>query len=418
MVFILGAGLVARTAHADDPPAAPPAPTKDVEGPATKGKLVGADTGKRTPGWTPGIAIGATFNLNDSRQVVGQQDGTAFTLGAAVDASLEFNQGRHEWRNNLRAGAGATRAPALGEFVKTADGLKFESIYLLHAVEIFGPFARVGLDTNMFPSLDIRPTAVSYAVANRDGTTANYTGRRLSLTDAFKPLTLKESIGAFIQPIHEERITFEGRAGIGAQETFAEGQIAIADDAKTADVIEAKALNDFYEIGAEGVANAWGKIDDAKRVSYVVGVGVLVPFAHTDLAKGDTRGIADLINVDINAGLHVKIFDWASIDYRLGVVRQPLLVEAWQVTNTLLVTVGAAWGSKAPAPPPKCDCPPPPPALEEAAPATAAPATATPALPAPGTAPAPGPAPAPAPTSGTVTPAAPAPAPAPPPVNP
>lgn len=388
LLVLLSAGLFAPSAFADDAPAPPPAPTKELDGPSTKGKLVGGETGKRTPGWTPGIAIGATLNLNDSRQVVGQQDGTAFTLGAALDAALELNQGKHEWRNMLRAGAGATRAPSLGEFVKTADGLKFESIYLLHALEIFGPFARVGLDTNMFPSLDIRPTAVNYAVANRDGSTTTYTGRRLALTDAFKPLTLKESLGAFVQPLNEDRIKLEARAGVGAQETFAEGQLAILDDAKTADVVEAKALNDFYEIGAELVANAWGMIDEGKRVSYTVGVGVLLPFAYTALPKSDTRGAVDLMNVDINAGLHVKVFDWASIDYRLGVVRQPLLVDAWQVTNTLLVTVGAAWGSKAPVPPPKCDCPPPPPAETEpaAAPAPAAPAPApAPATPAPAT---------------------------------
>ncbi len=413
-LLFASAGLVTTHAFADDAaaPPAPPAPTKDAGGPTEKGKLVQAEAGKRVPGWAPGIAVGGTFNLNDSRNVVGQQDGTAFTLGAALDASLEFNQGIHEWRNNLRAGAGATRAPAIGEFVKTADGLKFESIYLLHAIEQFGPFARFGLDTNMFPSLDIRPAAVNYEVANRDGTTTSYTGRRLALTDAFKPLTLKESIGAFYQPIHTDRIALEGRAGIGGQETFAKGQLAIADDPKTTDKIEVKELSDFAEIGAEGVANAWGFIDETKRVSYTVGVGVLVPFAHTDLAKGDNRGLGDLINVDINGGLHVKVFDWASLDYKLAVIRQPLLVDAWQVANTLLVTVGGAWGTKAPAPPepPKCDCDKPveePAATSENAPPAQAPSAAPAAAPAPAAS-----APAASAPAGNPTPAAPPAAPA------
>jgi hypothetical protein len=399
---------VPASAYADDAPASPPTPTKDAGGPTEKAKIVVGDAGKRPPGWTPGIAIGATFNLNDSRNVVGQQDGTAFTLGAAIDASLEWNHGMHEWRNNLRAAAGATRAPALGEFVKTADGLRVESIYLLHALEAFGPFARFGLDTNMFPALDIRPAAVSYVVANRDGTTTAYTGRRLALTDAFKPLTLKESLGVFTQPVNDDHIKFEARAGLGAQETWADGQLAVDDDAKTTDKIEVKALNDFYELGAEGVANAWGAIDKDKRVSYTVGAGLLVPFAHTALAKKDTRGVSDLINVDVNAGLHVKVFDWASVDYKLAVTRQPLLVDAWQVTNALLFTIGAAWGSKAPAPPepPKCDCEKPPEEPKASDPSDKPAAPPAPAAPPPAVQP---PTPA-APSTPPPPPAAPAPA--------
>jgi hypothetical protein len=368
-------------ARADDA-AAPPTPTKDPVGPAAKAKIVNADTGKRPPGWTPGIAIGGTFNLLDSRNVVGQQNGTTLALGAAVDSELQYNKGMHEWRGTLKAALGATRTPAIEEFVKSSDMLAFDTIYLVHIIEEVGPFARAGLRTSMLPSLDIRATPADYVVTNDDGTVSNFTGRRLALTNAFEPTTFKETIGAFAQPVNNDRIKVETRLGIGGEEAIADGQLAIQDDEDT-EVIEVTTLRNSYEIGGEANANAWGTIDKDKRVSYAVGIDVLIPFVHSDLPMGDDRSLIDLTSVEFDGALSVRVFDWASIDYHIAVLRQPMLVEDVQVTNSLLVTLGAAWGSKAPVPPPPppCDCtkvePPPPPPPPPPPAATEPPTTTT-----------------------------------------
>ena len=411
--FLLAAASVAAlatptAAFADD---APPKPVEDAGGPAQTGKSDAVAKPEaapaRPPGWSPGIALGATLNLLDSRSVVGVQDGTVFNIGAVLDSELLFNKEIHEWRNSLKAGAGASLTPALGEFVKTSDGLHFESIYLLHVVEMFGPFVRFAYDTQMFPGLDIRAAPVSYAVAGLDGTTTNYTGRRLYLTDPFAPSTFKESIGVFVQPLQEEWMKLEARAGLGAQEGLVKGNLAIQDDAATADVVEVKELDDFYQIGGEAVVNAWGFFDSDKRVSYTVGAGVLVPFAASDLPPGDDRSVVELTSFEGLAGLNVKIFDWASLTYKFSAVRQPQMVDDWQITNSLLLTIGAAFGTKAPVPPPPpCDCaavtPPPPPAADKEKPAEppAKPAEVTPPPPPPADAaavPAPPPAPPPNP---------------------
>lgn len=332
-----------------------PKPTEGAGDHATGAKLVVGESGKREEGWVPGLAVGATFDLLDSRNVVGQQDGTALSLGASLDAELDFNKKIHEWRSTLKIDIGASLTPALDEFVKTSDSGEFETIYLAHLIEELGPFGRFAVNTSFFPTLDIGAEASNYRVTNADGTTTDFTGRRLALTDPFTPTTFKESVGAFTQPVNNDRITFEGRLGIGAQETIAGGQLAIADDDATPDFVEVKTLSDSYAIGGEAVANAWGAIDKDKRVSYSIGVGVLVPFVTSD----DTgKGVGDLINVEVNGALNVQIFDWASLDYKISVLRQPLLVDALQVSNTLLLTIGGAWGSKAPVEeePPPCDC--------------------------------------------------------------
>lgn len=314
------------------------------------------DDEKRTEGWAPGIDIGTSFNVVDSRSVVGQPNGTTLTLGAHIDASLELNHNIHEWRSTLKLEGGVTKTPAIDEFEKSNDELDFESIYLLHALPIFGPYARVALHTTMFPATDLEPKAVTYVVTNLDGTTSTFIGRRLGLTDAFQPLTLREGIGAFVQPIDEEdRIELELKGGLGSEQTIAKG-VALADDSATP-VIEAKELGNTYAVGAEAVADLWGYFDATKRVAYTLGVDVLFPFKTSDLPAGDDRSLIELTRVEIDAGLDAKIFDWASISYKLGVLREPLIVDKWQVSNSLLFNIGGAWGTKAPKPPkPACDC--------------------------------------------------------------
>ena len=308
------------------------------------------DEGGREQGWVPGLAIGASFNLLDSRAVVGQQDGTTVTLGGAVDGSLELNAGIHEWRNTLSASAATARTPLTEEFVKTGDGLSVETIYLVHVIEVFGPFARLAMDTQMFAASDVRATAVDYVVSNLDGTTSEFTGRRLALTEPFQPLTLKESLGVFVQPVRRLELELEARGGLGAQETFAEGGLAITDDEATA-ALEVSEVDDNFQVGAELVINAWGFVDEAKRISYSAGFGVLFPFVTSALPDGDERNLGQLTSVEAKLGLNVKLFDWASLGYRLEAARMPLLVDDWQVSNNLLLTLSAAFGSKAPAPP-------------------------------------------------------------------
>lgn len=358
----------------------------------------------RKDGLSPGLAVGATVNFNNNRSVVGQADGSSLTVGTEIDAALDYNEREHEFRSSLGASAGASRTPTIDEFVKTRDELKLEAIYLYHVTEIAGFFGRFALSTSMFDALDVRAVAANYSIARADGTTQSLTGRRLHLTDAFQPITLKQSLGGFVQPITRDEIRLEARVGAGAQEVLADDQLAITDDAATADVVEVKELTSFNQLGVEGVVNAWGALAE-QRLSYTVGLAVLVPLAYTELAEGDDRNALDLTNVELTAGLSVKLFDWASLDYKLKVLRQPQLVEEVQVSNNLLLTIGLALGSKAPKepPPPPCTAVPcvpaaPPPAqpTPPVQPAGAAPPGPAPATPEPAPVPAAPPAPPPA----------------------
>ena len=132
----------------------PPAVAADAGQASTDAKTeaaTGPEEGEREPGWSPGIAIGAGFNLIDSRSVVGQQEGTTVTISGGLDAALEFNKGMHEWRNGLLASAGVARTPTIDEYLKFATalilafGLIFEMPVVLVFLSLLGVVTPEGL---------------------------------------------------------------------------------------------------------------------------------------------------------------------------------------------------------------------------------------------------------------------------------
>lgn len=344
-------------------------------------ELEGEKDDDRKEGWDPGIAIGGTFNFNHSRAVIGQPEGLTLTMGAIIDASLDFNKGIHEWRNTLNASAGAARTPGLDEFQKADDDLQVESLYLMHLLKRFGPYGRFALNTSMFPGSDLQSAPVTYAIANVDGTTSTFIGRRLALTDPFQPLSFREGIGVFVQPVSEEQLDLEFKAGIGAQQTLASG-VALTDDSETP-VIEAKELDNSAAVGGEVLGDAEGFFDSTKYVAFNASVSALFPFYTTSLPVGDNRSLIELTTFEADLGITAKVFDWASVGYKFGVLREPLVAAQWQVTNTIVLSISAAFGSKAPVPPPKvpCDCVKDCPIKVPPAPATPTPANPEPANP-------------------------------------
>lgn len=333
------------------------------------------------------------FSFTDTQKVVGQLDGTTINLGAKIDAHADVIQDKHEWRNGVLLNAGMTKNPAIPEFIKNTDALQVESIYLYHVAPWIGPFARFRLDTAMFAGTDVRAAPTNYKITKADGTTtetcdpnsgAPCATTKLPLTDGFQPLTLKQSLGAFVQPYKSVPFNAEVRLGLGAQEIFAAHQFAVTDVADTADncpatgdptqkssvqCLEVTELTDVFQLGLEANLEVWGALYDSK-ISYRVYGGILAPFAHGALPKaytdaGGKDDVGQLTNIDLGANVNVKIVEWASLGYEFKAVRVPaLLPDTFQVRNTVFLTVGFGVDNK----------PPPPPA--PAAPAPAAPAPA------------------------------------------
>ncbi|AUX23919.1 uncharacterized protein SOCEGT47_044490 [Sorangium cellulosum] len=334
------AALALPRAAAADEPAELAAPKQEYVDTPT-----GSDGRRQGLDWQ--LSSGATISFTNNASVVGQPDGSTLILGIKLDGLFSYNHAEHEWRNTVALGAGVARTPLIDELVKSRDALNVESIYLYHLIPTLGPFARLVLETTVFRGADVRPEPATYLIQRRDGTTDTRAGDRLALTSPFQPLMLKQSLGAFYRPVTQDAVNVELRAGAGGRETIARGELAISDDASTP-TIEVSELDNVYQLGAEATAEAWGALSE-KRVLYRASAEAMIPIARSALPPGDDRGALELTNIALVGALSFKLVEWASLDYELRAVREPQLIDRFQVQNNLLLTFGVSTGNLPPA---------------------------------------------------------------------
>jgi hypothetical protein len=338
----------------------PPAPETSIAAPPAS-----PEAKPRKPnGWDNRVAVGAGINLANNADVGGQQPGTSFSLGLIFSAAADLNCNANEWRNAFTLNAGITRNPSVDTWVKTNDALNVESIYLYHVVDMFGPFFRASMQTALFPGRDVRPGKATYQIVDQNGVaqgkpitpagtgcTTDDSGvvlpgchTSLALADGFRPLTLKQSLGLFVQPLQLDEHTIEIRAAAAAHEVIAKNQLAVADDAATA-AIELHTLQTARQLGPEISLTGWGTAAD-KRFTYRANAELMIPLAHNALASGDTRKAIQLTNVSVEAALDFRFVEWASLDYQLRVTHQPQVLDTFQVQNMLLLTFGPSYASR------------------------------------------------------------------------
>ena len=290
---------------------------------------------KKDEGWDPALIFGVSLAMSTNSNFVGQPTGNSFTGGLNLLGRLDYLRGVVDWRNTLKLNEVFTRTPVIDDFVKSIDQLSYESIIYYRVSDLFGPFASFKLDTSILEGRDVRGSATDYAV---DGTVEAEDVTSFKLTERFEPLQLKEAIGMFVRPISKKTVEVDIRGGFGASQTFAEGALILADDANTADVVELGSLADVIQAGAVLEVQARGELEDG-RIQYAARAEVMIPFINDDPAE---RSATDLTNFDIGGKLGFKLFEWASLDYELKILRLPQLVDVWQIQNNLLLTFSYA----------------------------------------------------------------------------
>lgn len=296
-------------------------------------------------GWTLKLTLGGTGSYGHSTNVVGSVDGATIQLGLLITSGASFKHGRSSWENAFRFNETQTRTPQIDSFIKSTDELALESTYLYHLPNIdwFGPFARAFGSTAAFRSYDVRPEAFNVVRTYRDGRpdTAEVIGGgdRIPLTQAFEPLLLKESVGAFAHPINEERFTVKAKLGVGLQHVLVGDGFTVAgskDDLGTPQPdLQLKQLSDSTQGGGEAEIEILGAL--TKDVSWRAKASVFYPF-YTSV-QTELRG-ADLLSTDVSGKISARLAKWVSLDYVLSIKRIPLILPTWQVQNNVLLTAG------------------------------------------------------------------------------
>jgi hypothetical protein len=297
------------------------------------------NTEKKPDGWDLGATLGATLSFSHNSHVVGQPDGFAFQFGLVFSGFANMLAGDHEWQNTLSLQETVTRTPTIDLFLKTQDALDFSSTYLYHIPDVdwLGPFAQFSLKTQIFPGFDARDTQQTIIKTLANGTTETEVidaQKEIDLTTWFEPLRLKQVVGMFANPITSDPISIHIQLGIGANEVFTQDGFVIDDNADTPE-LELVQLEDYVQAGGELEFDFGGKFNEI--VTWGASASFFQPF-YSSIDRG-LSGI-DLMTIDIKAKLSVKLAEWASLDYVFSALREPLIVNDWQIQNGLLLTIG------------------------------------------------------------------------------
>ncbi len=302
---------------------------------------------KKKDGWFPDLKVGFNFSFAQSDGVVGVQDGTTLSLGLQLSGSLVYTKRTHEWRTTLGLIHTQTKLPTLEPFVKSADKLDLETIYVyrLPKVKWFGFFVGLKMETPILPgfllksddvTLQIKePTEKTYKPFAEKPKLAGQEG--FQLTNAFAPLALKQALGLDFLPLNHSVLRVNIKAGVGAVQLFAQNGLRIdADKSATDKLIQLGRLQDYVQIGAEARLNAGGSAFK-KLLSYSLSTGVMLPF-YSSVTNG--KSIPELINFDLAFKLGIQVFKWLAINYALNITYAPLIVpEKFQVTNNLVLSL-------------------------------------------------------------------------------
>lgn len=334
---LLGASLLSTSeARAEDPPAAK---VKDLD--------LRPKAEEKKDGFFPSLMLDGQFSINDNRGVVGQPDGTALTFGHRFETGFLLVSGMHEWDTNFIAAQALTKTQLIDELIRSRDIVDLASSYLIRLKPWVGPYIRLNMTSQALKGADVRPGDTLWRIARVDGTSRDFLGRRLALTDNFQPFTIKEALGVFLEPIEEKWLDLDFKLGGAGQHVLANGQLAVTDDAATADVVEVTELRNINQIGIELLGHAEGKIKD-DLITYKVHGELMLPLltdpTPAPKADGSEKTPLDLLNINALVGLRFKLASFASLDYELRVVRQPAVVDLVQVQNNLLLSLGVKTG--------------------------------------------------------------------------
>ncbi len=288
-------------------------------------------------GWTPTLKLGATASYTDSRNVVGATEGVTAQLGVTLEAAANYRDGRHDWQNGFGAVHLRTRTPQLDRFVKSADLLTLKSLYVYRIEPWVGPYGQAKAEAPLLPGYEVLSedvVVVRTFTSGRVRSRAREAGGTIPLTLALSPAVLTESAGIFVEPLTEKEAKLNAKLGFGAQQIFAQEGFAITDDATTPE-LELTMMRDSSQLGAVFEVGFASELHE--MATFAAAASFFYP-VYSSL-ETDLTGL-EVMTSDLSAKLSVKVTKWLSLDYGLSAKRNPLMVDAWQVTNGVILTAG------------------------------------------------------------------------------
>ena len=324
-----------------------PAVSVKKEAPAAKSPMALKGAAKVKPkapqgpadGWYPNLKVGFTTSMVHNHNLPGVDNGLNLSLGLVIDGGLLFLKGQHSWDSTMKIIHTQSKTPTLEPFVKTSDSFDLKTTYdfKFKRPAFLSVFATLQVNTPLFQGDLITRADTVISRLNADGTTSTHFATknvRFRLTPSFSPLVFKQMAGVSVKPSRDPIASMDIKFSFTGQEVWADGY-SVADDATTPQ-LEIKALRDYQQAGFQLDILLSGKLNN--RVTYSFHAELMYPLMTS--IDTNLRGF-DLLNAEISFKVGIKISSWASLNYVYSAKRMPLIVNQWQVTNNLVLSLTA-----------------------------------------------------------------------------
>ena len=296
-------------------------------------------TAPKKDGWFPKLVLGANLSMVHTHDVQGVGNGLSLSIGGALNGELVYRHGQHSWITLLSGIHAWTKSPTVEPFVKNADEMNLKSLYeyrfkKFEQLAVYGGLQAI---TALAPGSIVAAQDMPLIYNLLDGTQIlgmAPRNQRVRVTKGFNPFIFKQLLGLTARPYRSPIAELDVKVSLVGQEVWAEG--FTISDVKTTPELELVQLQDYQQFGLQIEALLGGKIQ--ANLTYAFRLELMYPFVTS--IDTPLTGF-DLLNTDITFKLSLKISKWAALEYSFGAKRQPLIVDQWQVTNNLVLSVTA-----------------------------------------------------------------------------
>ncbi len=300
--------------------------------------------------WVGSLSINGSFNLTATEAVPGQQNGFAFTLATAVNGNVDYQKGRHAWRNSFGWDLAYTRTPANKFFIKSTDILMLATGYYYDITSWLAAFVEIQAETSVLSTTDRQSQDVAYchAVSTEstveecvDGTLATQrTSDTQNLSGAFSPFQLNELLGVSVTAVESTSLLLRFRAGLQASQFMVSEPSFVVEETSTNDShVLIRQIEDNSLFGAMADATLRGSAQDGV-VQFGAAGGIFFPFVGSDLPDSIQDTDSKLI-IDTGAFVDFALAEWATLSIRGSADRRPFVSgSTWQKRLNVLLTFG------------------------------------------------------------------------------
>ncbi len=263
---------------------------------------------------TPNLVVGVDGSLRVEKDKLATAQGF-------MDGGFTYQNGPHAFIARMQFEAGLRwNQPEVGDALplqKSDDRLRIDLLYTYAVTPVFGPYARAGVEAELFPTTVITTEDVTLTRNNLDGTTelrSVAAGDAFRVSDYWGQTLFFEGAGINAWLVRNEIGSLQASTGLGFRQSLHQGLFAEDTDVSTDSALIYDEVDSFYQEGFEGIITGRVRFGDAARLT-----------THLEVFSD----FADLANptLDWESTLSLKLLDKLSLDYTLEVTRRPELLE-------------------------------------------------------------------------------------------